>query len=72
MSKTISCRDLGVACDFVARGATVETVLQACAAHGKDAHGMVELSPELAEKVQAAIRDEQQHETLLSEKARTT
>ena len=58
MSKTISCRDLGVDCDFIARGETVEDVLQACAAHSEEAHGMVEVSPELAAKIQAAIRDE--------------
>lgn len=58
MAKVITCRDVGMDCDFVARGETVEDVLQACAKHGKEAHGMDEIPPELAEKVKAAIRDE--------------
>jgi len=58
MSKVVSCRDVGVDCDFVARGETMDEVLQACATHGKEAHGMDEIPPELAEKVHAAIRDE--------------
>jgi predicted small metal-binding protein len=33
-------------------------VLQACASHGKEAHGMDAIPPELAEKVPAAIHDE--------------
>jgi predicted small metal-binding protein len=58
MAKVISCRDVGVDCDFVARGETVEEVLRACAAHGKEAHGMDQIPPELAKKVQAAIREQ--------------
>ena len=44
MSKVVSCRDVGVDCDFVARGETMDEVLQACATHGKEAHGMDEIS----------------------------
>ena len=57
MAKQITCRDVGVDCDFQARGNTVEEVLQKCAEHAKSAHGMNEIPPELAAKVQAAIRD---------------
>jgi predicted small metal-binding protein len=56
--KYIRCRDVGVDCDFEARGATTEDVLAQCARHAKTDHGMEEIPPELAEKVQAAIRDE--------------
>jgi len=45
MAKSISCRDVGVDCDFQ------------CANHAKSAHGMDEIPPELAEKVQSAIRE---------------
>ena len=55
MAEVISCRDIGVDCDFVARGDTVEEVLQACAKHGKEAHGMDKIPPELAEKVQGRL-----------------
>jgi len=57
MAKSISCRDVGVDCDFQATGETVEDVMQQCADHAKSAHGVVEIPPELAEKVQSAIRD---------------
>jgi len=39
MAYTISCRDVGVACDFVARGETEEEVLRIGAEHAKEAHG---------------------------------
>ena len=57
MAKTITCSDIGVDCNFVARGETVEDVFRACAKHGKEAHGFHEIPPELVEKVKAAIRD---------------
>jgi predicted small metal-binding protein len=58
MSKMISCRDVGVDCDFVARGETEEDILRQCAEHARSAHGMDNLSPELAEKVRSGIREE--------------
>ena len=57
MAKSISCRDVGVDCDFQATGETVEDVMQQCADHAKGAHGMDDIPPELAEKVQSAIRE---------------
>jgi predicted small metal-binding protein len=57
MAKTISCRDVGVDCDFQATGETVENVMEQCASHAKSAHGMYEIPPELAATVQSAIRD---------------
>lgn len=59
MSKVINCRSVGVDCDFEARGETVEDVMRQCAEHARTAHGMKEISPELAAKVRAAIRDEE-------------
>lgn len=58
MAKVLKCRDAGVDCDFEARGATVEEVMQKCAEHAKADHGMDEIPAELAAKVKAAIRDE--------------
>lgn len=57
MAKSISCRDVGVDCDFVARGETEQEILQQCSEHARTAHNMNELPPELAEKVRGAIRD---------------
>lgn len=54
----VSCRNVGVDCDFVARGETEQDVLERCAEHGRKEHGMNELPAELAEKVRGAMRDE--------------
>lgn len=57
--KVISCREVGVDCDFEARGETVEELLRKCADHARSAHGMEEIPAELAAKVRSAIREEQ-------------
>jgi predicted small metal-binding protein len=59
MAKVVRCRDIGVDCDFEARGATEQEVMSRCAEHAKSAHGMTEIPPELAQKVRAAVRDEE-------------
>jgi predicted small metal-binding protein len=59
MSKVLTCRDAGVDCDFVARGATVDELMAKAAEHAAKDHGFAEIPPELAEKVKAAIRDEE-------------
>ena len=58
MAKIIRCREVGVDCDFEARGATEQEVLAKCAEHGRTAHGIQELTPELVVGVLAAIREE--------------
>jgi predicted small metal-binding protein len=58
MGKILRCRDVGVDCDFEARGETVNDVLNQCARHAREDHGMEEIPPELAQKVIGAIRDE--------------
>ncbi|MCW5982639.1 MAG: DUF1059 domain-containing protein [Bryobacteraceae bacterium] len=58
MAKVIRCRDVGVDCDFEARGESMEEVLSQCSDHAREAHGMDAIPPELAAKVQSAIRDE--------------
>jgi len=58
MAKTISCRDVGVDCDFVATGETEQEILQKCSEHARTTHNMNELPAELAEKVRGNIRDE--------------
>ncbi len=61
MARTMNCRDAGPDCDFVARGESDEEVMGQVAEHARTAHGMEEVSPELAAKAQAAIRDEEQN-----------
>ena len=56
--KAMHCGDLMKDCNFVARGATEEEVMKKAAEHAKTAHGMAKITPELAQKVKAAIRNE--------------
>ncbi len=58
MAKVISCRDLGVDCDFVVRGETEEELLEKCAVHANKDHGMKEIPQELVDRVREAIREE--------------
>ena len=59
MTKVLKCRDVGVDCDFVARGATVEEVLVKAKEHAGKDHGFADIPPELVDKVKASIRDEE-------------
>ena len=56
--KAMNCGDLMKGCNFVARGATEEEVMKKAAEHAKTAHGMDKITPELAQKVKAAIKNE--------------
>jgi predicted small metal-binding protein len=56
MTKQLRCRDVGLNCDFEARGTTDEEVLKQATAHARTAHQITEMPPELAAKVRAAIR----------------
>lgn len=58
MGKVLKCREVGVDCDFEARGATEEDILKQASEHAKKDHGMAEIPPDLLAKVRAAIRDE--------------
>jgi len=58
MAKVLTCRDVGVDCDFVARGATEDEVMEKAREHALADHGFAEIPPELADKARAAIRDE--------------
>jgi len=52
----INCRDAGVDCDFEARAATLDEVLQLCADHGIREHNMKGFGPELYTKMQRCVR----------------
>ena len=57
MAKMLKCGDLMPGCNFVAEGNDVAEVMQKGAEHAKTAHGMTTIPPEVAQKVQAAIKD---------------
>lgn len=60
MGKIIECAkvDPSSGCTYVVHGATEEELLKNAMEHAKS-HGIREVTPELMEKVKAAIRDEQ-------------
>jgi predicted small metal-binding protein len=58
MGKKFLCRDLGMDCPFEAQAETEEELMQKIAEHGRTAHGITEISPEMMEKVKQAIKDE--------------
>ena len=58
MAMTIHCSDMGSDCAFVARGETLEEVLAVGAEHGKEVHGIDEITPEMVEKVKSLVRTE--------------
>jgi len=58
MAKSISCKDVGMDCDFTAKADTTEELLKVAAAHARQAHGLDSIPAELMPMVQAAIRDE--------------
>ena len=55
MELGVRCRDVGVDCDYVVRGRTEEELFKNAAAHGKSAHKMDQIPPEIVEKVRSAI-----------------
>jgi len=57
MAKILKCGDLMPGCNFVAEGKDTAEVMAKGAQHAKTAHGMASISPDLAAKVQAAIKD---------------
>ncbi len=58
MAKILSCREMGVECDFIARGKTVDEVLEKAKEHGKKVHDMKEFPPDLMTKARSLIREE--------------
>lgn len=58
MAKVMRCADVVGTCDFVARGDSEQEILEQAAEHARSAHDVTEITPELAEKVRGAIRDE--------------
>lgn len=57
MAKTLKCGDLMPGCKAVIEGKDVQEVMSKAAQHAAKDHGLSQISPELAQKVQGAIRD---------------
>jgi predicted small metal-binding protein len=54
--KHIACGDVVSGCTWTAHAPTEEELLKKVVEHAAQAHGVKEVSPELAAKVQAAIK----------------
>jgi predicted small metal-binding protein len=59
MGKTVNCKDLGdLECTWQGRADTEEELIEMAKVHGRDAHGITEVSDELMSHLKAAIKDE--------------
>ena len=58
MSKILSCTDVGVDCDFIARAKTEKELFEMCERHAKKSHDMKSIPPDLREKMRRHIREE--------------
>jgi predicted small metal-binding protein len=56
MTRQISCGEIVDGCGFTAEAATESELVEKVKAHAAKAHGVKEVTPELAAKVKAAIR----------------
>lgn len=57
MTRQISCTDVVLGCTFHAEAATEQELIDRVARHAAEVHGMTEVTPEVLEKVRAAIRE---------------
>ena len=58
MTKVLKCRDVGLNCDFEARGKTEDEIMVQAAEHARRDHGMEGIPKEIVTAVKAAIREE--------------
>jgi predicted small metal-binding protein len=57
MDKRIACGDVVPGCTFEASAKTEDELVKKVVAHAAEAHGITEVTPELAGRVKAAIRE---------------
>lgn len=57
MAKHMACDEVVSGCGFTATAPTEEELVEKAARHARESHGVKEITPELAEKVKAAIKD---------------
>ncbi len=58
MAKVLRCKDVGVECDFIARGKTDEEILKKAAEHAQKDHDIDEVTDEYLKSWRKAIRNE--------------
>jgi len=57
MKKSLSCRDVGVDCDFTICAKTEDEIFEKAKQHAKEVHNMREIPKDLYDKARSAIRD---------------
>ena len=55
--KALACKDLGVDCDFEARGKTADEVLKKAAAHARKDHGIKRVTKDYLDSWRKKIRN---------------
>ncbi len=55
--KSLSCKDVGVDCDYQARGKTVNEVLKKAAAHAKKDHNIKKVTKDYLESWRMKVHD---------------
>ncbi|WMW21647.1 DUF1059 domain-containing protein [Methanolobus mangrovi] len=61
MTYTLACKDMGVACPFVAKGETIDEMMEVAVKHVKEEHGYTDEQlndPETQKEIKAAIKEE--------------
>ncbi len=58
MAKLLRCKDVGIDCDFVARGKTEEEVLKKAAEHARKDHGVKRVTKDYINSWKKLIRNE--------------
>jgi predicted small metal-binding protein len=57
MAKELQCHEVVPGCDFKSSATSEEELMRKVVAHADHVHGVKEVTPELAAKVKAAIRE---------------
>lgn len=57
MAKELTCGDVVAGCSFTTTAGTEDELMAKAAKHAHEAHGVGEITPELAAKVKAAIKE---------------
>lgn len=57
-SHSFRCKDIGMDCGFEARSDSKDSLMEKIVSHAKEAHNMHTIPPDIAGKVQAAIKSE--------------
>jgi predicted small metal-binding protein len=58
MGKAIQCSDIGFDCESIIRADSDDEAVRLAAEHAQKVHGLSEITPEIAVKVKALLREE--------------